>query len=114
MRTFPVTVTCGTVVTLRSVRVRDTFDDETELGTPTDWTLFAVDGLEPGTLVVWPTVATPLTGPALGSVLYLLGTALFRLKPGNNVQTRDVSMVGVEWEGAAATHFFEPVTDFAV
>ncbi len=41
------------------------------------------------------------------------GNALFRLRQGSNVRTRDISMVGIEWEGAAATHFFEPVTDFA-
>jgi hypothetical protein len=41
------------------------------------------------------------------------GSALFRLKQGSNVQTRDISMVGIEWEGATSTHFFEPVTDFA-
>jgi hypothetical protein len=41
------------------------------------------------------------------------GPALWRLKPGSNVRTRDVSMVGFEWEGSAGTHFIEPVTDFA-
>lgn len=41
------------------------------------------------------------------------GPALWRLKPGTNVRTRDVSMVGFEWEGSSSTDFFEPTADFA-
>jgi hypothetical protein len=67
--TFPVEARAGTVVTLHSVEVRDAFDDITPLTTPTDWSLYRVDGLDPTSLVVWPTATTPLTGAALDEVV---------------------------------------------
>ena len=66
---FPVAATAGTVVTMHSVQVRDTFDDVIDLAAPTDWSLFETTGLSPTSLVVWPTVATPLNGPALDEVV---------------------------------------------
>ena len=36
------------------------------------------------------------------------GEALFQLKPGGKVQTRDISMVGIEWDGSTSTHFIKP------
>lgn len=66
---FPVGATAGTVVTIHSVQVRDTFGDTTEVQPPADWSLFAVTGLPSSSLVVWPTVATPLTGPPLDEVI---------------------------------------------
>ena len=67
--TFPVVSEAGSVVTLHSVEVRDAFDDVTPLTTSEDWSLFRVDGLDRTSLLVWPTVATPLTGPALDEVV---------------------------------------------
>ncbi len=60
--TFPVDATAGTIVTLHRVTVRDGFDVETDLSTPTTWGLFHVHGLDPASLVVWPTVALPSPG----------------------------------------------------
>ncbi len=65
---FPVAATAGTVVTIHSVQVRDTFDDVIDVQAPSDWSLFGVTGLSPTSLVVWPTVATPLNGSVLDDV----------------------------------------------
>jgi hypothetical protein len=59
----------GVVVSLGALRVRDSFDDWHELAIPEDWSLFRTRGLDPSSLVVWPTAATPLTGPALDDVV---------------------------------------------
>lgn len=66
---FPVLATAGTVVTIDSVRIRDTFEDVIEAHAPADWTLFDVTGLPVSSLVVWPTVATPLSGTVLDEVI---------------------------------------------
>jgi hypothetical protein len=66
---FPVATEAGTVITLHSVEVRDAFDDITALSTPADWSLYRVDGLDRTSLLVWPTVPTPLTGPAVDEVV---------------------------------------------
>jgi hypothetical protein len=67
--TFPVPGQAGHVVTLRDVVVHDDFGDDWQLAPPADgWTLFAVTGLDVASLVVWPTVATPLVGPVLDQV----------------------------------------------
>ena len=66
--TFPIATTAGTVVTVASVQVRDTFGDLIDVTPPADWSLFAVDGLPSTSLVIWPTVATPLNGPALDEI----------------------------------------------
>ncbi|MGY1684980.1 hypothetical protein ACI8AK_05260 [Geodermatophilus sp. SYSU D00867] len=67
--TFPLPTSSGSVVTLHEVTVVDAFDGETTLTTPATWGLFRVHGLAETSLVVWPTVATPLTGPVLDDVL---------------------------------------------
>lgn len=67
--TFPIGATVGTILTLHTVDVRNAFDEITTLHVPTDWSLFHVTGLDPSSLVIWPTVATPLTGPALDDVV---------------------------------------------
>lgn len=67
--TFPVEARSGSVVTLHEVTVVDAFDGETTLSTPAPWGLFRVRGLAETSLVVWPTVAAPLTGPVQDDVL---------------------------------------------
>ena len=67
--TFPIDTTVGSVVTLREVTVRDSFDDDTTLVTPATWTLFKVTGLDPTSLVVWPTAVTPLGSAATDEVV---------------------------------------------
>jgi hypothetical protein len=68
--TFPVVGRAGTVVMLHGVRVRDSFGDEWPLAVPGDgWTLFHVDGLDPSSLVLWPAVASPLSGEPLEDVI---------------------------------------------
>jgi hypothetical protein len=73
----------GVVVSLRGLRVRDGFDDWWDLTIPPGdeddpaqpdeapgpWSLFRTRGLDRSALVVWPTAATPLSGPALDDVL---------------------------------------------
>jgi hypothetical protein len=66
---FPVEAQAGALVTLHQVVVTDAFDQPTQIGTPATWGLFRVHGLDPTSLAVWPTVATPLTGAALDEVL---------------------------------------------
>ena len=73
----------GVVVTLDRPRVKDSFDDWWDLTIPPGeadppalpdqatgpWSLFRTAGLDRSSLVVWPTAATPLTGPTLDDVL---------------------------------------------
>lgn len=66
---FPVETTSGSVVTLHQVIVHDAFDDDTILTTPSNWSLFKVSGLDPTSLVVWPTVAAPLGSPIIDDVV---------------------------------------------
>jgi hypothetical protein len=67
---FPLTTRPGNVVTVHTLEVRDAFDDVTALHVPgSGWTLFRVAGLDVTSLLVWPTVATPLAGPALDDVI---------------------------------------------
>jgi hypothetical protein len=63
--TFPLAATPGTVLTLHEVSVRDSFDEDWQVTPPTDWSLFTVAGLDVSSLLLWPTVTTPLTGPPL-------------------------------------------------
>jgi hypothetical protein len=67
--TFPLVTAAGSIVTLREVVVTDSFDEQVTLTTPSTWGLFHVHGLDPTSLVVWPTVATPLTGPVEDDVI---------------------------------------------
>lgn len=57
---FPVQAKAGTLVSLTEVYVIDSFDGETELSTPDDWSLFRISGLAPSTLAIWPTAVSPL------------------------------------------------------
>jgi len=73
----------GVVVTLDHVHVRDSFGDRWDLTVPPGdgdpeagpddapgpWSLFRTKGLDRSSLIVWPTAATPLTGPAVDDVL---------------------------------------------
>jgi hypothetical protein len=68
--TFPVDARAGHVVTLEEVVVHDSFGDTWTLAPPADkWSLFAVAGLDQRSLVLWPTVATPLLGPPIDEVV---------------------------------------------
>jgi hypothetical protein len=66
---FPVDASTATVATLVDVTVRDSFGDTWTLSPPTGWTLYAVNGLDPSSLLLWPTVATPLTGDLVEQVV---------------------------------------------
>ncbi|WP_432513065.1 hypothetical protein [Kineococcus sp. SYSU DK001] len=66
---FPVQARAGHVVTLDEVVVLDSFGDPWTLEAPTDWSMFATDGLDRSSLVVWGTAATPLVGPVLDEVV---------------------------------------------
>lgn len=73
----------GVVVSFGTVRVKDGFDDWWDLTIPPGeddpdagpdeapgpWSLFRTRGLDRSSLVVWPTAATPLSGPALDDVI---------------------------------------------
>jgi hypothetical protein len=68
--TFAVDTRPGHVVTLEDVEVTDSFGDVWPLALPSDgWSLYAVRGLHGTSLVVWPTVASPLVGPLLDEVV---------------------------------------------
>lgn len=65
--TFPIATQNGHLLHLRDVVVKDSFDDEWRVESPPDWTIFALTGyqqagLDPATLLLWPTVTAPLTG----------------------------------------------------
>jgi hypothetical protein len=66
---FPVAAPSGSAVTLAEVCVRDSFGDEWPISPPAGWSLFSVTGLEATSLLVWPTVSTPLSGPVLEDVV---------------------------------------------
>jgi hypothetical protein len=66
---FPIDTTSGSVVTLHEVVVHDSFDEDITLTTPSTWSLFKVSGLGPTSLVVWPTVVTPLSSPIIDDVV---------------------------------------------
>ncbi len=73
----------GVVVTLGTVTVRSSFDEVDTLAVPPGpgdppsgpdgpagpWSLFRTQGLDRSSLVLWPTAASPLTGPLLDDVL---------------------------------------------
>jgi hypothetical protein len=56
-------------VTLHTVIIRDSFGDEWKVTPPANWSLFAVTGLAETSLLFWPTVSTPLSGPVLEAVV---------------------------------------------
>jgi hypothetical protein len=59
----------GHAVTLHEVRIQDSFGDEWPVTPPVGWSLFSVTGLAETSLLVWPTVTTPLSGPTLEDVV---------------------------------------------
>lgn len=66
--TFPVITESGNVVRLSSVTVKDSFDDEWSVTPPNNWSMFDVKGLKPTSLLVWPTVTSPLNGNIIEDV----------------------------------------------
>ena len=74
----------GAVVTLADVEVRNTFDQVDSLEVPPGvgdgpagpdepkgpWSLFRTRGLSRSSLVLWPTAATPMTGPVLDDIAF--------------------------------------------
>jgi hypothetical protein len=95
--TFAVDTDPGTVVTLTDVTVTDAFGDVHDLETPDDWSLFRVRGLDPRSLIVWPTVATPLTGPVRDEIV--IGAdedAAMLWAVERRVEGRDVATDGLE------------------
>jgi hypothetical protein len=66
---FPIASKAGHAVTLPEVKVIDAFDDEWTVTPPVGWSLFSVTGLDETSLLVWPTVSTPLSGPILEDVV---------------------------------------------
>ncbi len=67
--TFPVRTQAGSIVRLNSVAVTDSFDQTWTVTPPANWELFRVRGLDSTSLLVWPSVATPLKGDVLEDVL---------------------------------------------
>jgi hypothetical protein len=66
---FPVAAQAGSIVRLGSVVVTDSFDETWQVTPPADWELFRVRGLDPTSLLLWSTVATPLRGVIIEEVL---------------------------------------------
>lgn len=66
---FPIAALAGHAVTLHKVVIRDSFGDEWAVSPPANWSLFAVTGLDETSLLVWPTVTTPLSGSILEDVV---------------------------------------------
>jgi hypothetical protein len=74
----------GVVVTLAEVKVRSSFDEVHSLEVPPGvgddaggpdepqgpWSLFRTRGLGRSSLVLWPTAATPVTGPVLDEIAF--------------------------------------------
>jgi hypothetical protein len=110
--TFPVSARAGSVVTLGTVTVTDSFDETWTLSPPAGWELFRVRGLASTSLLLWPTVATPLTGALLEDVLLAVdedANALFAVElraAGRDLPTEGVAPVpaapGGEPEDASA------------
>jgi hypothetical protein len=67
--TFPIATQLGHVLTLHEAVVVDSFGDRWPLEPPAEgWSLFRVTGFGPRSLVLWPTIATALTGPVVDQV----------------------------------------------
>jgi len=67
--TFPVRAQAGSIVRLNTVQVTDSFDQTWTLAPPANWDLFRVRGLDATSLVVWPSVTTPLHSEPIEDVL---------------------------------------------
>jgi hypothetical protein len=81
--TFPVSTRTGNVVRLDIVKAIDSFDEIWPLTPPSGWELFRLRGLDATSLLVWPTVATPLHGAVLEEVLFSIdedANALFAVE----------------------------------
>ncbi|MFI7494376.1 hypothetical protein ACH9D2_06610 [Kocuria sp. M4R2S49] len=66
---FPVEALAGHIVTLDEVVIHDSFGDTWPLSPPADWSMFATEGLDRTSLVLWGAAATPLTGPILDEIV---------------------------------------------
>jgi hypothetical protein len=67
--TFPLDTELGMLVQLDKVSVRDSFDENYNLLPPANWSMFTVEGLDDTTLLLWPTVTSPLSGTILEEVV---------------------------------------------
>ena len=68
--TAPLLSPTGTLVSVTGMEVDDVMGLTTTSRPVTDWSMFHVSGRRPGELLIWPTVANPLTGTsALDEVL---------------------------------------------
>ena len=65
---FPMGADAGSAVTFHDVQVTDSFGETWALQPPANWSLFSVKGLDVTSLLVWSTVAAPLSGPVLEDV----------------------------------------------
>jgi hypothetical protein len=66
---FPVDAAAGSVLTLPSVVVTDSFGDSYAAVPPPDWYLFRTSGLSLSSLVVWLRAVTPVEGELVEEVL---------------------------------------------
>jgi hypothetical protein len=68
--TAPLVTPNGTLVAVTDMKVEDVMGLESRKRPVEDWSLYHVSGRRPGELLIWPTVANPLTGTsALDEVL---------------------------------------------
>lgn len=66
---FPVDGSVGSVVTLSSVTVTDSFGDVYPVTPPADWNLFRTSGFTTSSLVVWLRAMSPIEGQPVEEVL---------------------------------------------
>lgn len=66
---FPVDASVGSVLTLPSVTVTDSFGDAYDVTPPVDWELFRTSGLSTSSLVVWLRALSPIEGQPVEDVL---------------------------------------------
>jgi hypothetical protein len=67
--TFSLPAPTGHIVTLADATVIDSFGDRWPLSAPADWSLHTTTGLDHGSIVLWNTARTPLTGPVMDDVV---------------------------------------------
>lgn len=65
---FPIDGMSSQSVELSDVVIHDCFGDTWEIAPPPDWHLFKTKGLPVNTLLIWPSVHTPLSGQPLEQV----------------------------------------------
>jgi hypothetical protein len=67
---FSVDARAGHISTMHEALVTDSFGDDWTLAHPADdWTMFATEGLDLSSLVVWAKASTPLVGPVMDDVV---------------------------------------------